>query len=112
MKLLIKYLFWAGVISCFIGPVVGIKAFNILLTPSRIISILALPILLLNPTHKKKGIRCFASRVLILMLIYGVASLSWSPDPQLGFKLVTVLFVGNMLFLLVMRHAIDRSVLT
>jgi hypothetical protein len=108
----LKYLCWVGVISCFIGVVVGIRAFGILLTPVRVISVLALPFLLHNPVHKEKGIGRFATRLLIFMLIYGIASLSWSPDPALGFKNLTGLYIGVMIFLLVTRHAIDRSVLT
>lgn len=110
--LLLKYLFWAAIISCFISSVVGIRAFGIVLFPLRVILMLALPFLLLNLRHLKKGIFRFASRLLILMLIYGIASLIWSPDPQLGFRSVTEYFSGLLFFLLVTRHAIDRSVLT
>jgi len=112
MKLLLKYLFWAGIITCFIGPVVGVRAFGLQLFALRLISMLALPFMLLNPTHQTKGVRRFASRLLILMLIYGIASLIWSPDPQLGSRFVGVLFMGVIFFLLVARHAIDRSVLS
>ena len=111
-SLLLKYLFWPAIISCFISYVVGIRVFGIVLFPLRVILMLALPFLLLNPVHKKKGIRRFASYLLILMLIYGIASLIWSPDPQLGFKSVTEFFSGMLLFLFVTHYTIDRSVLT
>lgn len=111
-SLLLRYLFWAGVISCLIGSVIGVRAFGIEFFPLRVVSLLALPFLLFNPAHKEKGIARFGSRLLIIMLIYGIASLSWSPDPQLGFRNVGLLFTGVVLFLLVTRHAIDRPVLT
>ena len=109
---LMKGLCWAGVISCFIGLAVGIRAFGITLFPLRVISVLALPLLIINPVHKEKGIWRFALYLLILMLIYGISSLIWSPDPHLGLKRVSELYMGFILFLLVSRYAIDRSVLT
>ena len=107
-----KYLFWAGIISCFIGEAIKINIFNlIVLFPMRAIVILALPIILLNPAKKKKGILRFASRLLTLMIIYGFVSLIWSPDPSLGLRFVSMIITGVILFQLVSRYVIDLSVL-
>ena len=107
-----KYLFWAGIVSCFIGEAFRIRVFDLVeLFPLRVIVVLALPIILLNPVKRKQGIWRFASRLLILMLIYGIASLIWSPDPSLGLRFVNMIFMGLMIFLLVSRYAIDMSVL-
>jgi hypothetical protein len=45
------------------------------------------------------------------MLIYGFASLIWSPDPQLGTRSIVELFSGLLFFLLITRYATDYSVL-
>jgi teichuronic acid biosynthesis protein TuaE len=109
----VKYLFWAGIISCFIGEVLTINILDVIvLFPVRVISILILPILLLYPTAKRnKGILRFASRLLILMVIYGTVSLIWSPDPSLGLRFVSMVFTGLIIFLLITRYAVDLSVL-
>jgi len=109
--LILKYLFWAGVFSCFIGSVLRINVFGIGFFPLRVISLVAFPLLLLHPVRKERGIWRFSSRLLILMLIYGIASLLWSPDPQLGFNKVGILFTGVVFFLLITREARDREVL-
>lgn len=112
MKLRIKYLFWAGIISCFIAEAFRIRVLDFIeLFPLRVIVVLTLPIILLKPVKKEKGIWRFASRLLIFMLIYGIASLIWSPDPSLGLRFVNMIFMGVMIFLLVSRYAIDMSVL-
>lgn len=107
-----KYLFWVAIISCFINSVIGIRAFGIVWFPLRVILLMVFPFLLPNISHKKKGIRRFASRLLILMLIYGIASLIWSPDPSIGFRAAEVILMGFMLFLLITHQAIDRAVLS
>ena len=107
-----KYLFWAGIISCFIGEAFKINIFDfIILFPARVITVLALPIILLNSANRKKGILRFSSRLLTLMLTYGILSLIWSPDPSLGLRFVSMFFTGFIIFLLVTRYAIDMSVL-
>jgi hypothetical protein len=106
-----KYLLWAGVFSCFIGSVLSIHAFGIEFFPLRVISLAAFPFLLLQSVRKGRVILRFSSSLLILMLIYGFISLLWSPDPQLGFRSVGLLFTGVMFFLLMTRLAKDRGVL-
>jgi len=108
----IKYLFWAGIISCFIGEAFKIKVFDlIVLFPMRAVVLLALPIILLNSAKRKKGILRFASRLLTLMVFYGFVSLIWSPDPSLGLRFVSMILTGVIIFQLVSRYAIDLSVL-
>jgi hypothetical protein len=45
------------------------------------------------------------------MLIYGITSLIWSPDPVLGLRQIQLTFAGIMIFFLVSRYAIDISFL-
>jgi len=109
----VKYLFWAGIISCFIGEALTINILDVIvLFPVRVILVLTLPILLLYPVAKRnKGILRFASRLLILMLIYGTVSLIWSPNPSLGLRIVSMFLTGLIIFLLITRYAVDLSVL-
>jgi hypothetical protein len=109
---LIRYIFWAGIISCFIGEALTIRVFDLLvLFPIRVFVILALPIILLNPLNKKKGILGYASRLLIFMTIYGLVSLIWSPDPNLGLRIFFMFLMGTLTFLFFSKNAIDELVL-
>lgn len=107
-----RYIFWAGIISCFIGEALTIRVFDLLvLFPIRVFVILALPIILLNPLNKKKGILGYASRLLIFMTIYGLISLIWSPDPNLGLRIFFMFLMGTLTFLFFSKNANDELVL-
>jgi hypothetical protein len=109
---LFKYFFLAGIISCFIGEAITIRVFDLLvLFPIRVFVILALPIILAKPLNKKKGILGYASRLLIFMIIYGLVSLIWSPDPNLGLRIFFMLLMGTLTFLFFSKNAIDELVL-
>jgi hypothetical protein len=83
----------------------------LVLFPIRVFVILALPIILLNPLNKKKGILGYASRLLIFMTIYGLVSLIWSPDPNLGLRIFFMFLMGTLTFLFFSKNAIDELVL-
>ena len=105
-------LFWAGIIGCFIGEAFKVRVLDLfVLYPLRLILLLAIPVFLFYPTKFRKGIWSFAFFLIIMMLIYGTASLSWSPDPVLGLRIVNMLLTGFMIFLLLSRYAINQSIL-
>lgn len=109
---LIKYIFWALIISCFIGEALTIRFFDlIVLFPIRVFLILALPFVLVKPVNKNKGILGYASRLIILMTVYGLVSIIWSPDPYLGLRIFGMLLLGALIFLFFTNIAIDLPVL-
>lgn len=106
----IKYLYLAGIISCFIGEIYTVRVFGLFeLFPLRLILILAIPLILIKPYKGKSRIWRFAVRLFIGMFIYGITSLIWSPDPLLGLRQFQLLFVGVMIFFLVSHYVKDIS---
>jgi teichuronic acid biosynthesis protein TuaE len=111
LKTFIKYLFWFSVVASFVGSVASINALGIEFFPLRVLSLIIFPILLINLFYKGKFEWKFWPCFHIFMLLYGIFSLLWSPDPNLGFKIVGTIFTGVMLFLIVTRQAKNRAVL-
>ena len=107
-----RYLYLLGIISCFIGEVFKIRVFGLFeLYPLRVILILAIPFLIFSPFKGRKKIWQFATTLFFIMLIYGITSLIWSPDPGLGLRQIHLTFVGIMIFFIVTRYAIDSTFL-
>lgn len=107
-----RYLYLLGIISCFIGEVFKIRVFGLFeLYPLRVILILAIPFLIFSPFKGRNKIWQFATILFFILLIYGITSLIWSPDPALGLRQIHLTFVGIMIFFIVSRYAIDSSFL-
>ena len=107
-----RYLYLLGIISCFIGEVFKIRVFGLFeLYPLRVILILAIPFLIFSPFNGRNKIWQFATILFFIMLIYGIISLIWSPDPGLGLRQIHLTFVGILIFFIVSRYAIDSSFL-
>jgi hypothetical protein len=107
-----RYLYLLGIISCFIGEVFKIRVFGLFeLYPLRVVLILAIPFLIFSPFKGRNKIWQFATILFFIMLIYGITSLIWSPDPGLGLRQIHLTFVGIMIFFIVSRYAVDSSFL-
>jgi len=93
-------IFWAVIVSVFFGSSIGFRTGSILWFPLRILTILYVPFLLsLHPKMQPPIVR-FAARFFLLLALYGILSLAWSPDKSLGFSRAAIQITGILLFLI------------
>lgn len=107
----IVWLFYAVVISSFMGSAFGFRTGSILWFPLRVATLACIPLFFIRHYSKISRFSRFVSWFLVSMVIYGFVSLVWSPDPVLGFRKAAILFTGVLLATIVICCARDRETL-